>query len=263
MLLGTGVWWIRPGANVTPDFSQKYFAIYSQNDWRATLEADGQPRAALGECSRGRPSGSTACRRGTSTAQNAFGTPGRHRLPRRRRLQPQPVGHDLRQLGTAGRRRVPDGTTAPCCAAAIGVTYLPTNTGYFSGPIDYGVANFSAGVQQQVRTARRPAGVPVIRFSDPASDLAGDRRQSRMRRRSTASAKRASTATSRTARRSAVELLHRARARRPLDDVDRLQRVDEPRPAQPLVPDPEPAEHRSRRRSIAVARRSSSPATAR
>ena len=36
MLLGTGVWWIRPGANVDPAFSQKYFAIYSQNDWRAS-----------------------------------------------------------------------------------------------------------------------------------------------------------------------------------------------------------------------------------
>ncbi len=36
MLLGTGVWWIRPGANVAPAFSQKYFAIYSQNDWRPT-----------------------------------------------------------------------------------------------------------------------------------------------------------------------------------------------------------------------------------
>jgi outer membrane receptor protein involved in Fe transport len=30
------VWWIRPGANVNPAFSQKYFAIYSQNDWRPT-----------------------------------------------------------------------------------------------------------------------------------------------------------------------------------------------------------------------------------
>ena len=35
-LLGAGLWWIRPGANVTPAFSQKYFAIYSQNDWRAS-----------------------------------------------------------------------------------------------------------------------------------------------------------------------------------------------------------------------------------
>ena len=36
MLLGAGIWTIRPGANVLPYFSQKYFAVYSQNDWRAT-----------------------------------------------------------------------------------------------------------------------------------------------------------------------------------------------------------------------------------
>src|SRR5262249_19102095 len=36
LLLGAGLWWIRPGANVAPAFAQKYFAVYSQNDWRAT-----------------------------------------------------------------------------------------------------------------------------------------------------------------------------------------------------------------------------------
>ena len=30
----------------------------------------------------------------------------------------------------------------------FGVTYLPANTGYFSGPTDYGSANFSTGVSQ-------------------------------------------------------------------------------------------------------------------
>src|SRR5262249_47025066 len=29
LLLGGGLWWIRPGANVQPAFSQKYFAAYS------------------------------------------------------------------------------------------------------------------------------------------------------------------------------------------------------------------------------------------
>jgi hypothetical protein len=36
LLLGAGLWTIRPGANVLPHFSQKYFAVYSQNDWRPT-----------------------------------------------------------------------------------------------------------------------------------------------------------------------------------------------------------------------------------
>ena len=49
----------------------------------------------------------------------------------------------------------------------FGVTYLPSNTGYFSGPTDYGSANFSAGVTQTAYGSN-PRGVPVIRFSDPA-----------------------------------------------------------------------------------------------
>ena len=49
----------------------------------------------------------------------------------------------------------------------FGITYLPSNTGYFSGPTDYGSANFSAGVTQTAY-GTTPRGVPVIRFSDPA-----------------------------------------------------------------------------------------------
>ena len=40
-----------------------------------------------------------------------------------------------------------------------------------------------------------------------------------------------------------MELHHRAGAVQELDGVDRLHRVREPEPVQPLVPDPEPAEH--------------------
>ena len=38
MLLGAGLCWIRPGASLTPAYAQKYFAIYSQNDWRPTAK---------------------------------------------------------------------------------------------------------------------------------------------------------------------------------------------------------------------------------
>ena len=50
----------------------------------------------------------------------------------------------------------------------FGVTYLPANTGYFSGPTDYGSANFSAGVSQ-VPYGLNPAGVPIGTFSDPVT----------------------------------------------------------------------------------------------
>jgi hypothetical protein len=48
----------------------------------------------------------------------------------------------------------------------LGMTYLPSNTGYFSGPTDYGSATFSSGTMQ-TPYGSTPAGVPVRKFSDP------------------------------------------------------------------------------------------------
>jgi len=48
----------------------------------------------------------------------------------------------------------------------LGITYLPSNTGYFSGPTDYGSTNFSSGTMQQPYGSD-PNGVPVMRFWDP------------------------------------------------------------------------------------------------
>ena len=60
-----------------------------------------------------------------------------------------------------------------------GVTYLPSNTGYFSGPTDYGSANFSAGVSQMpygLNPRRRARRAPS---RTPSPLVAGDRRRSR------------------------------------------------------------------------------------
>ena len=82
----------------------------------------------------------------------------------------------------------------------FGITYLPTNTGYFSGPTDYGSANFSGGVHQPAygTQPRRRARDPVL---GSRADLARPRRGRDATRASTASARRGSTASSRTARR--------------------------------------------------------------
>ena len=80
MLLGTGVWWIRPGANVAPDFSQKYFAVYSQNDWRATSKLT----INLGLRWEVQPGPTERYNRMSSwdfTTQSAFGTPGAIAFP--------------------------------------------------------------------------------------------------------------------------------------------------------------------------------------
>jgi hypothetical protein len=165
MLLGTGIWWIRPGANVAPAFSQKYFAIYSQNDWRASSKLT----INLGLRWEVQPGPTERFDRMSSwdfTAQNAFGTLGAIAFPGvdgySRNLWDTTYDNFGPRVGAAyqwNERMVLRG--------GFGITYLPTNTGYFSSPVDYGVANFAGGTLQQAYGAN-PAGVPVIRFSDPA-----------------------------------------------------------------------------------------------
>lgn len=165
MLLGTGVWWIRPGANVNPAFSQKYFAIYSQNDWRPTP----QLTINLGLRWEVQPGPTERFNRMSSwdfTRQNAFGTQGAIAFPGvdgySRNLWDTTYDDWGPRVGAAyqlNERTVLRG--------GFGITYLPTNTGYFSGPTDYGSANFSGGVLQ-LPYGTSPNGVPVIRFSDPA-----------------------------------------------------------------------------------------------
>ena len=165
MLLGTGVWWIRPGANVNPAFGQKYFAVYSQNDWRASSKLT----INLGLRWEVQPGPTERFGRMSSwdfTEQSAFATQGAIAFPG--------VGEYSRNLWDTtyddwGPRvgaayEVNDKTVI---RGGFGITYLPTNTGYFSGPTDYGSANFSGGVTQTAY-GTSPAGVPVIRFSGPA-----------------------------------------------------------------------------------------------
>jgi len=165
MLLGTGVWWIRPGANVAPAFSQKYFAIYSQNDWRATAKLT----INLGLRWEVQPGPTERFDRMSSmdlTATNSFGTPGRLAFPGvdgySRNLWDTTYDNFGPRVGAAYQWN--DKTVL---RGGFGITHLPTNTGYFSGPTDYGSANFSGGVVQRAY-GTNPSGVPVIRFSDPA-----------------------------------------------------------------------------------------------
>jgi trimeric autotransporter adhesin len=162
-LLGVGLWWIRPGANVNPAFSQKYFAVYSQNDWRASSKLT----LNLGLRYEVQPGPTERFDRMSAydlEATTAFGTPGAIAFPGvdgySRNLWDTTYDNVGPRLGAAYQindRMVLRG--------GFGVTYLPSNTGYFSGPTDYGSANFSAGVSQ-VPYGLTPAGVPV-RSSDP------------------------------------------------------------------------------------------------
>jgi len=165
MLLGTGVWWIRPGANVNPAFSQKYFAVYSQNDWRATSKLT----INLGLRWEVQPGPTERFDRMSAwdfTVQNAFSTQGAIAFPGvdgySSNLWDTTYDDWGPRVGAA--YQLNDRTVL---RGGFGITYLPTNTGYFSGPTDYGSANFSGGVTQTAY-GTNPRGVPVIRFSDPA-----------------------------------------------------------------------------------------------
>jgi trimeric autotransporter adhesin len=164
-LLGAGLWWIRPGANVTPAFSQKYFAVYSQNDWRASSKLT----INLGLRWEVQPGPTERFNRMSSwdfTATNAFGTLGAIAFPNvdgySRNLWDTTYDNWGPRVGAAYQL---DSRTV--IRGGYGVAYLPSNTGYFSGPTDYGSSNFSPGVTQ-LPYGTSPHGVPVGTFADPA-----------------------------------------------------------------------------------------------
>jgi trimeric autotransporter adhesin len=163
-LLGAGLWWIRPGANVTPAFAQKYFAIYSQNDWRASSKLT----INLGLRWEVQPGPTERFNRMSAydlEAQNSFGTLGKIAFPGTdgysRNLWDTTYDNFGPRLGAAYQL---DQKTV--LRGGFGITYLPSNTGYFSGPTDYGSSNFSAGVVQ-IPYGNNPNGVPIGTFSSP------------------------------------------------------------------------------------------------
>ena len=132
MLLGRGVWFVRPGANLKPAYAAKYFAAYSQNDWRVRskltlnlgLRWDLQP----GPTERyNRLAGVDL------TKQNPFGTMGVLAFPGTngysRNLWDTEY-HDF-QPRVGGAYQI---TPELVVRGGFGISYLPSNTGYFSSP---------------------------------------------------------------------------------------------------------------------------------
>ena len=139
------------------------------------VEADGQPRAAVGSAARADRAVQPHVVVGFHGAERLRHARG-DRVPWRRRLQPQPVGYDLRQLGTAARRGVSverqDG------AARRFRHHLPAD--------QHRLLLEPGGLRRrELRGRRAAAGVwhePGGRAGDPllgsGAGLAGDRRQS-------------------------------------------------------------------------------------
>jgi len=169
LLVGENVWWIRPGENVWPAFAQKYLAVYSQNDWhvsrRLTLNLGLRWELQPGPTERYNRIAAY-----DFTKQNAFGTTGAIAFPGsngyNRNLWDAEY-HDFGpRLGAAYQL-----SHGLVLRGGFGISYLPSNTGYFSSPNEYGEESFSAGTQM-IPYGTTPAGMPVTRFTDAAPIVA-------------------------------------------------------------------------------------------
>ncbi|SDF06272.1 TonB-dependent receptor [Terriglobus roseus] len=163
MLLGEGVWFVRPGANLKPAYAAKYFAVYSQNDWKVRpnltinlgLRWDLQP----GPTERyNRLSGIDFTRNNPFGSKGVIAFPGTNGYSRN--LWDTEYTDFQPRVGLA--YQVHEGTVI---RGGFAFAYLPSNTGYFSSPNDYGGTPFSPG-NQALPFGTNPQGVPVTRFTD-------------------------------------------------------------------------------------------------
>ncbi|MEP6715057.1 MAG: TonB-dependent receptor, partial [Terriglobia bacterium] len=161
LLLGAPTWWIRPGANVEPAFSQKYFAAYSQNDWRATSRLT----LNLGVRWDLQPGPTERYNRMSSVdlnAKNAFGSQGAVVFPGvggySRNLWDTVYTNWAPRIGVAYQL-----SPNTVLRGGYGITYLPSNSGYFASPVDYGTSSFSSGTIE-LPYGVNPGGVPALHF---------------------------------------------------------------------------------------------------
>jgi hypothetical protein len=158
ILFGAGNISVAAGRGVKPAFAQKYFALYSQNDWRATNRLT----IFLGVRWDLQPAPTERYNRLSAfdfSATNPYGTNGAYAFPG--------VGGYSRHLWDTHFRdfgpRVGFGYKLgdrSVLRGGYGISYLPTNTGYFDGPFAYGEDTFSAYTVSDVY-GPNPAGVPV------------------------------------------------------------------------------------------------------
>ncbi len=164
--LGGGVVGITPGFAIRLALAQKYFALYTQNDWRVTdrltlnmgLRWDVQP-------------GPTERYNRISSIdldqQNPFGTTGQIVFPGntipRRNLWPTDYKNFGPRLGVAWQPN-----TSTVLRGGYGLTYVPSNTGFNDGPGFYGAGAFTAAVPHTGFVnayGQTPSGVVIGAFN--------------------------------------------------------------------------------------------------
>jgi hypothetical protein len=164
-MLGVGAFVIRQGFPVRPAFAQKLFALYSQNDWRATSKLT----LNFGLRWEVQPGPTERFNRTSSidfNADNPFFGKAKYVFPGTdgysRNLWDTKWANFQPRVGAA--YAVSQNTVL---RGGYGRTYLPTNTGYYNGPFTYGAGNFSAWTQGKI-FGTNPNGVPVGHFWDDA-----------------------------------------------------------------------------------------------
>ncbi|NOT59501.1 MAG: TonB-dependent receptor [Acidobacteria bacterium] len=163
LLLGAGNLEIGQGFNVKPALSQKYSALYTQNDWRPTQKLT----LNLGLRWDFQAPPTDRFNRASSVdlnGKNPFGTRGEVIFPGTNRpggylWQPEYDNFGPR-LGFAYRL-----TESTVVRGGYGLTYLPTNTGYFDGAYNYGMGSYSPYLDSN-RFGTNPQGVVVGNFAD-------------------------------------------------------------------------------------------------
>ncbi len=163
ILLGAGNIYVAPGRGAKPALAQKYFALYSQNDWRATNKLT----VNLGVRWELQPGPTDRYNRLSAfdfSQNNPYNTPGAYAF-----MDTQGYGRNLwaTQYKNFGPRigfayRLGQNTVV---RAGYGITYMPTNTGYFDGPFTYGQDTF-AGFTNSLPFGANPAGLVVGHFNE-------------------------------------------------------------------------------------------------
>ncbi len=164
-LLGAGRIQVNGARNPKPAFAQKYLALYSQNDWKATdklnlyigLRWDLQP---------GLTDRFNRVRSIDITQRNAFGMLGTWVFPGNngasRNLYENQYDNFGPRIGLAWRVR-----ENMVVRAGYGLTYLPSNTGFFGTGGFYGMEAFAPTTinDNAIAYGTNPLGKPVGRFN--------------------------------------------------------------------------------------------------
>jgi trimeric autotransporter adhesin len=175
-LVNEGVWFVRPGANLRPGYESKYFALYSQNDWKVTRKLtlnlgvrwELQPgitekfnRLAGYDFTALTP---LAASLGFPNMRGAVDFPGT--MGYSRNLWDTEWNNWTPHLGFAYR-------VMPNVVARGGfaINYEPSNTGFYSSPNDYGEATWTTGNTGSLTYGLNPNGIPTETINQAAPQI--------------------------------------------------------------------------------------------